>query len=52
MNELVYIATIGLIILWAIGFMAVKIYPVSMILLFVAIFALLMRLILSKPLLR
>jgi hypothetical protein len=52
MNELVYIATIVLIILWAIGFMAIKVYPVTVILLIVAIIALLMRVVLEKPLLR
>jgi uncharacterized membrane protein (DUF485 family) len=52
MNELVYIATIVLIILWAIGFMAIKVYPVTVILLIVAIIALLMRIVLEKPLLR
>jgi hypothetical protein len=52
MNELVYIATIVLIILWAIGFMAIKVYPVTVILLIIAIIALLMRIVLEKPLLR
>jgi uncharacterized membrane protein (DUF485 family) len=52
MNELVYIATIVLIILWAIGFMAIKVYPVTVILMIVAIIALLMRIVLEKPLLR
>lgn len=52
MNELVYIATIVLIILWAIGFMAIKVYPVTVILLILAIIALLMRIVLEKPILR
>jgi hypothetical protein len=52
MNELVYVATIVLIILWAIGFMAIKIYAVTAILLMIAIIALLARIILSKTMLR
>jgi hypothetical protein len=52
MKELVYTATIVLILLWAIGFMAIKIYAVTAILLVIAIIALLMRIIMSKTMLR
>jgi len=52
MNELGYTATIVLIILWAIGFMAIKIYAITAILLVIAVIALLMKIILSKTMLR